>query len=67
MKNIMILGKGLTDVLDDITLTTEKEYYISFIKQQNKFCLSLNYNESNSQVFVNVVSKVTNSKQKISK
>ena len=35
-KDILILGKGPNDALDDTTLTTEKEYLMNFIEQQNK-------------------------------
>ena len=35
-KDILILGKGPNDALDDTTLTTGKEYLMNFIEQQNK-------------------------------
>ena len=35
-KNIFILGKGLTDGLDDTTLTAKKEYSLNFTGQQKK-------------------------------
>ena len=35
-KDILILDKGPNDTLDDTTLTTEKEYLMNFIEQQNK-------------------------------
>ena len=54
-KDILILGKGPTDGLDDTTLTAEKEYSINFTEQQKKFCLSLYYNGVNSYIFVNGV------------
>ena len=54
-KDILILGKGPTDGLDDTTLTAEKEYSINFTEQQKKFCLSLHYNGVNSYIFVNGV------------
>ena len=50
----MILGKGPTDRLDDTT-TAAAKYFINFTEQQNKFCLSLHSNESNSFLFVNGV------------
>ena len=50
----MILGKGPTDRLDDTT-TAAAKYSINFTEQQNKFCLSLHSNESNSFLFVNGV------------
>ena len=43
-KDILVLGNGPTDGLDDSTLTTEKEYSINFTKQQNTFRLRLHYN-----------------------
>ena len=38
-KDILILGKGPTQVLED-TLTAEKLYSINFTKENTKFCLS---------------------------
>ena len=52
-KDILILGKGLTQKPHNTNLTAEAEYSINFTKQENKFCLSLHYNESNSYLFVN--------------
>ena len=52
-KDILILGKGQTQGLDNTTLTTESEYSINFSRSQRKFCLSLHYNGSNSFLFVN--------------
>ena len=46
-KDILILGKGPTQRVDDATLTTKVEYSISFTKQGNKFCCSMRYSESN--------------------
>ena len=40
-KKNLILGKAPTDVLDDTTLTVEKEYYINLTEQQKKLCLIL--------------------------
>ena len=34
-KNVLILWKGPTDVLDDTTLTAEKEYAINLTKNKN--------------------------------
>ena len=47
-KNILIIGKGITQGLDDRTLTTEENYSINFTKKNTKFCLSLHYNGANS-------------------
>ena len=52
-KNILILGKGPTEGLDNTALTAEAEYSINFSRSQRKFCLSLHYNGHNSFVFLN--------------
>ena len=39
-KDILILGKGLTQGLEN-TLTAEEMYSINFTVTKNKFCLSL--------------------------
>ena len=44
-----------TQELDDTTLTARKEYSVNFTEQQNKFLLTLHYNEVNSYIFVNGV------------
>ena len=41
--NILILGKGPAQRLDNTKLTAEKAYSINFTEQQKKFCLSLHY------------------------
>ena len=53
--DILILGNGPTNSLDDTMMTKEKEYFINFTEQQKKFCLSLHYNGMNSYIFVNSV------------
>ena len=65
-KDILILGKGPVDGLDDTPLTAEKEYSINFTEQQNKLCLNLHYNGVNSCMLL-IMLKHENSKQKISK
>ena len=50
-KNILILG--ITQGLDDTTLTAEDMYSINFTVSRKKFCLSLHYNVANSYLFVN--------------
>ena len=52
-KNILILGEGITQGLDDTTLTAERKYSINFTVNRRKFCLSLHYNVTNSYLFVN--------------
>ena len=51
-KDILILGKGPTQALEQ-TLTAEKLYSVNFTKENTQFCLSLYYNEANSDLFVN--------------
>ena len=46
-KDILIIGKGPTQGLDDTRMTTEAECSINYGKQRKKFCLSLHYNGSN--------------------
>ena len=52
-KDILILGHGLTQGLDDTTLTAEATYSINFTQPKRKFCSSLHYNGSNSFLYVN--------------
>ena len=62
-KDILILGKGLTQELDEATLTAEAIYPIDFT-QPNKRCVwNLQYNGSNSFFFVNAT-KIYQSKAK---
>ena len=43
-KEILFLGRGPIDGLDDTTLTLEKGYLINFTGHNKRFCLSLHYN-----------------------
>ena len=52
-KDILILGKGSTQGLDDTTFRAETLYPINFEQSGKRFLLSLYYNESNSFLFVN--------------
>ena len=52
-KNILILGDGFTQGLNDATLYAEKMYSINFTATKEKFCLCLHYNGANSYLFVN--------------
>ena len=52
-KDILILGKGITQGLNNTTLAAETLYSINFTRQGIKFCLSLYYNGNNSFLFVN--------------
>ena len=65
-KDILILGCGPAQGLDDTTLTAEAQYFISFSRWTRKFCLSLCYNESSNFLFVNATKNIK-SKQKILK
>ena len=40
-KDILILGKGLTQGLDDTTLTADDQYSINFSRSNRKFCLKV--------------------------
>ena len=52
-KDILILGKGLTQGLGEHSLTAEKMYSVNFIVTRKKFCTSLHYNGENSYLIVN--------------
>ena len=52
-KNILILGEGPTQGLDDTTLTAEAKYPINFTQSGKRFVLSQYYDGSNSFLFVN--------------
>ena len=51
-KDILVLGKGPILGLEH-TVTAEKMYSINFTGTKKKFCLSLQYNGTNSYLFVN--------------
>ena len=51
-KDILILGKGPTQGLDDTTLIAEAKYPINFTKSYINFVLILHYNGSDSFLFV---------------
>ena len=55
--NILTLGDGPTQGLDDTTLTAEAKYSINFTQSNWKFILRLNYNGSNSFSFVNATKR----------
>ena len=52
-KDVLILGKGPTQGLDENSLTAEKMYSINFSATEKKISLSLHYNGANSYLFVN--------------
>ena len=51
--DILILGEGPTQGLDDTALTVEAKCSINFTQPNKRFVLSLHYNGSNSFLFVN--------------
>ena len=51
-KDILILGEGPTQGLDDTILTTEAKYPTNFTQSNRKFILSIHYNEIDSFLFV---------------
>ena len=52
-KDILILGEGPTQRLDDSTLKAEAKYLTNFTQSGKTFVLSIHYNGSNSFLFVN--------------
>ena len=63
-KDILIYDKGTTQGLEH-TLTAEKMYWINFIENNKKICLSLHYNRAN--IYLLMVQKLIHLKQKILK
>ena len=51
-KKILVLGQGITQGLEDTTLTAEKMYQVNFGATKKKFCLSLHYNGANCYIYV---------------
>ena len=52
-QNILILGHGLTQKVNNITIYAEKMYSLNFSAENKIFCLSLCYNDNNSYLFIN--------------
>ena len=52
-QDILILGEGPTQALDDTILTAEARYCVNFTQSTKRFVLSLHYNGRNSFLFVN--------------
>ena len=52
-KNILVLGEGSTQGLDNATITAEAKYLINFAESGKRFVLSLHYNGSHSFLFLN--------------
>ena len=51
--DILILGEGLTQKLDDTILIAEVKHPIDLTQPRKRFVLSLHYNGSNNFLFVN--------------
>ena len=51
--NIYVMGKGLTQGINDTTIYAEKNFYRNFTDFGKKFMLSLHYNGDDSYLFVN--------------
>ena len=62
-KDLLILGEGPKQGLNDTTLTQEAKYPINFTQSGKRFVLSLHYNGNSSFLFVNAT-KYISSKQK---
>ena len=62
-KDILILGEGPAQGLNDTTLSAEAKYSFNFTQLRKRFVLSLNCNGSNSFLVVNAT-KYISSKQK---
>ena len=52
-QNILILGHGLTQKVNNTTIYAEKLYSPNFSAENKIFCSSLHYNDDNSYLFVN--------------
>ena len=55
--DILILGEEPPQRLDDTTLTAEAKHPINFTQSGNRFVLSLQYNGSNSFLFLIATNK----------
>ena len=51
--NIYVMGKGLTQGINDTTIYAQKLFHNNFTELGKKFVLSLHYNGDNSYLFVN--------------
>ena len=66
-KDILILGEGSTQGLDDTALTEEDKYPINFKQSNRTFALSPHYNGRESLWFVDAINSYINLRQKIQK
>ena len=53
VNNIYVMGKGLTQGINDTTIYAEKNFYTNFTDFSKKFMLSLHYNGDDGYLFVN--------------
>ena len=65
-KDILVLGEGSTQRIDDSTIKSEVKYPIRFTESAKIFVLPLHYNGSNNFLFVNAA-KIYQLKAKYSK
>ena len=54
-KNILVLGEGSTQGLEDVTVTAEAKCSVNCTESEKTFVLSLHYNRNNSFLFVYTV------------
>ena len=52
-KDVLVLGRGLIQKIDDTTIYVEKLYSPNFTIANRTFCLSLHYKGDDSYLFVN--------------
>ena len=52
-KDVLVLGHGLIQKIDDTTIYAEKMWSPNFTVANKKFCLHLHYNGDDSYLFVN--------------
>ena len=52
-KDVLVLGRGLIQKIDDTTIYAEKMYSPNFTIANRTFCLSLHYKSDDSYLFVN--------------
>ena len=58
-KNLLILGKGPTQIQNDTTLTAEAQYSIKFSRSNRKLYLNLHYIGSKSFLFLNATKTIS--------
>ena len=53
IKDVLVLGHGLIQKIDDTTIFAEKMYSPNFPVAKKTFCISIHYNGNDSYLFVN--------------